>query len=153
MFRNNCNRIVCIEQVYQFLSEERLTKHFGFSILRHPLRRRNVPTTHRINPDHLRLVLQVTAHSPTAQCRWAAMTATVASPACADRARGHDWRLTLNPMCTPLMRGRMQSVVERTRLHHGLPEVRRTWGTGLRAMLAETQSGMLPRATRTGAAQ
>lgn len=38
---------------------------------------------------------------------------------------------------TPLQRGHIQDLVQRVRLHHGLAEVRRTWGCGLKEMLAE----------------
>lgn len=37
----------------------------------------------------------------------------------------------------PLMRGHIGRLIERTRRQHGLAEVRRTWRTGLRALLAE----------------
>lgn len=37
----------------------------------------------------------------------------------------------------PMARGHMAALITRTRLLHGLPEVRRTWGAGLRTLLAE----------------
>ncbi|MDO9032879.1 MAG: hypothetical protein Q7V09_20825 [Hydrogenophaga sp.] len=37
----------------------------------------------------------------------------------------------------PMSRGHVAELIERTRLLHGLPEVRKTWGAGLRALLAE----------------
>ncbi|MBK9363036.1 MAG: hypothetical protein IPM99_18980 [Rubrivivax sp.] len=37
----------------------------------------------------------------------------------------------------PISRGYVCNVFERTRLLHGLDEVRRTWGTGIRALRAE----------------
>lgn len=40
---------------------------------------------------------------------------------------------------TPLHRGHIGDVINRTRLNHGLAEVRKTWGTGLRALLAESK--------------
>jgi hypothetical protein len=42
-----------------------------------------------------------------------------------------------------LHRGDLLRVLERTRLEHGLPEVRRTWGAGLRALKAEFATGVL----------
>lgn len=36
-----------------------------------------------------------------------------------------------------MWRGDMDRLVERLRLSHGLPELRRTWGAGLRALRAE----------------
>lgn len=38
---------------------------------------------------------------------------------------------------TPLDRGHMAEVVMRTRWQHGLAEVRKTWGVGIKALLAE----------------
>lgn len=37
----------------------------------------------------------------------------------------------------PMQRGRIACVVERTRWMHGMAEVRKTWRTGIRALLAE----------------
>lgn len=42
-------------------------------------------------------------------------------------------RLTVSP----LDRGHIADVILRTRLHHGLDEVRKTWGVGIKALLAE----------------
>jgi hypothetical protein len=109
------------------------------------------PTTHRIDPADLRLALSAHCSRGTPG-RFAAMSNSVASPSCANRLRGDRWTLKVQPMLSPLMRGRMLEVVERTRLHHGLPEVRRTWGAGLRAMLAETRGAVMLKPT-TGAAQ
>jgi hypothetical protein len=46
------------------------------------------------------------------------------------------------PHITPLRRGHISSLYARTRLHHGLKEVRRTWGAGLRALLAEPKHAL-----------
>jgi hypothetical protein len=37
----------------------------------------------------------------------------------------------------PIDRGHITALIERTRNCHGLPEVRKTWGAGLRTLLAE----------------
>ena len=37
----------------------------------------------------------------------------------------------------PMQRGRIANVIERTKWMHGLPEVRATWGTPARTLLAE----------------
>lgn len=37
----------------------------------------------------------------------------------------------------PMQRGHVTELIERTRLFHGLPEVRKTWGAGLRALKTE----------------
>lgn len=52
-----------------------------------------------------------------------------------------------NCTCTTLNRGRIVSLIERTRLNHGLAEVRKTWGTGIRTLMAE------PRFTLNGGAR
>ena len=41
----------------------------------------------------------------------------------------------------PMTSGDLSAVLERTRLHHGLAEVRATWGRGLRALRAEFGRG------------
>lgn len=38
---------------------------------------------------------------------------------------------------TPMIRGHIGDLIERTRLCHGLAEVRKTWGAGIKALLAE----------------
>lgn len=43
----------------------------------------------------------------------------------------------------PMFRGDLDRLLERTRLEHGLPEVRRTWGAGMRALQAEFRDGVL----------
>jgi len=44
------------------------------------------------------------------------------------------------PMFTPMLRTSVPAeLVERVRMVYGLPEVKRTWGVGYKAMLAETE--------------
>ena len=38
---------------------------------------------------------------------------------------------------TPMNRGHIGDLIERTRVFHGLAEVRKTWGVGIKALLAE----------------
>jgi len=38
---------------------------------------------------------------------------------------------------TPMDRGHIARLIERTRQQHGLKEVRKTWGLGIKALLAE----------------
>lgn len=38
---------------------------------------------------------------------------------------------------TPMTRGHIGDLIERTRVCHGLAEVRKTWGAGIKALLAE----------------
>ena len=44
---------------------------------------------------------------------------------------------SLKTQVTPLDRGHMADLVLRTRVFHGLAEVRKTWGVGIKALLAE----------------
>ena len=77
-----------------------------------------------------------------AGARWAAMSNGASTQAC-DRRRG-TYRLPTPPLMVPMHHGELAHVVERTRLTYGLAEVRRTWGCGLRAMLAEASRHCLP---------
>ena len=43
-----------------------------------------------------------------------------------------------------MWRGDLGRLVDRLRLEHGLPEVRRTWGAGLRVLQAEVKGFSLP---------
>lgn len=43
-----------------------------------------------------------------------------------------------------MWRGDLDRLVQRQRLEHGLPEVRRIWGAGLRALQAECKGFSLP---------
>lgn len=38
---------------------------------------------------------------------------------------------------SPMDRGHIAALIERVRWQRGLPEIRKTWGTGIRALLAE----------------
>lgn len=94
---------------------------------------------HRINASHLQLALK--ARKTLRLCRWAAMSNGSHTNSCTTRA-GH-YALPHPPLLMPMTRGDMDSVIERTRLHFGLPEVRRTFGTHYTAMLAETAGATL----------
>lgn len=74
--------------------------------------------------------------------RWAAMSNGVSTQSCDRRRRAY--RLPCPPLMQPMHRGNLAEVVERTRLVGGLPEVRRTWGLGLRAMQAEVANCCMP---------
>lgn len=100
--------------------------------------------TRTISADHLQLSLVAMRlkHSST---RWAAMSEGVQTQPC-DR-RGHHYQLAHPPLMTPMHNGRMATVLHRVRVH-GLSEVKRTFGTGLRAMQAELSSSILKRAAQ-----
>jgi hypothetical protein len=78
-------------------------------------------------------------------CALAAMTAApLLQPDCSHpnrlRLRDEAMRLAARPaMCSPMERGHVAALIARTRLYHGLDEVRKTWGSGLRALLAENR--------------
>lgn len=43
----------------------------------------------------------------------------------------------MNTRCCLMDRGYIATLIERVRWQRGLPEIRKTWGTGIRALLAE----------------
>lgn len=55
-------------------------------------------------------------------------------PADIERARQYG---LCRAMCQPMDRGHIATLIERVRWQRGLPEIRKTWGTGIRALLAE----------------
>lgn len=99
-----------------------------------------------INLEHLQLALasaKLRRHTRGGTCLLAALTsAPVLRADCSSRSRqrmladaklhGHS-----KPMVTLMERGHMAELIFRTRLEHGLAEVRKTWGAGLRALQAE----------------
>lgn len=79
-----------------------------------------------------------------AHCRTAAFTYySPFASACREARRGSVNR-HLPAMHNGVMsQGDLGRVVERVRLERGLQEVRRTWGVGLRALLAELGNGVM----------
>lgn len=110
-----------------------------------------------INPEHLQLCavthrLRSTAQAPRA--RFAAMSSGRWTPSNCGQRFGAAPVLPRPPLMAPMDRGLLLRAVERTRLQHGLDEVRRTWGTGLKALRAELGDHLLRRTpATTGAAQ
>lgn len=94
---------------------------------------------HHIRADHLELCMATRRMHGVA--RFAAMSDGTDTNSCSRRS-GH-YRIQHGPLMVPMNRGQMRTVVERTRLHHGLDEVRRTWGIGLRAMRAANESSVM----------
>lgn len=68
-------------------------------------------------------------------------------PTCrdAERARrfGTTMRRALPQTFSPMERGELYALLSRVRLEHGLQEVRRTWGTGMRDLQREFSSGVM----------
>jgi hypothetical protein len=62
---------------------------------------------------------------------------------CRDRVRHRPPVRVMKQTFSPMHTGDMDRVLERTRLHHGLKEVRRTWGAGYRALVNEFNSTVM----------
>lgn len=102
-------------------------------------------TTHVIEAEHLKLVLftrRLRRHAGYQGPTWAAMSNGHDSIGMGCPSRPLDERMQQVLRHKPLFRpGNRLSprLVERTRLNRGLDEVRATWGTGYKALLAELQ--------------
>lgn len=84
-------------------------------------------------------------------CRWAVMGEHVeVTRSCRTRYQAAPSVLRHRSLLTPMNRGCLDNAIERMRLTQGLPAIRRTFGCGLKAVLAETKRYTL-RAT-TGSA-
>lgn len=99
-----------------------------------------------IKADDLKFALaasKLRRHTGGRTCQLAVLTAgPVLRADCSHRNRLHSREDvqrhgTFKSMVTPLERGHMAEVVMRTRWLHGLAEVRKTWGTGIRTLLTE----------------
>lgn len=102
-----------------------------------------------IRAEDLRLVLQaekLRRHTRGRTCRLCALTdAPWLQTSCAENTHRlaladplyHRPSATRAPRVQPMQRGHIASVIYFTRQRRGLSEVRRTWGAGLRALLAE----------------
>jgi hypothetical protein len=102
--------------------------------------------TKTVKLTDLRLVLytaKLRKHTSGRTCLMAATTpAPILEVDCSsrNRMRGREdaQRIGLARCNTgPMRRGHVAELIERTRTLHGLPEVRKTWGAGLRALKAE----------------
>ena len=113
------------------------------------------PTT--IRAADLSLVLayaKLRRHNHGRTCATCALTpAPLLEIDCHTRAPSKAWREQVQRTggtwahVGPMQRGHISTLYERVRLRQGLAEVRRTWGTGLRALRAE------PRHVLNGGAQ
>lgn len=103
----------------------------------------------RISVQHLELVLFTRrlyrATGKAQPCRWAAVSNGHNSlgNGCPRRPHSPDMqRHLLHPPMFVHIGTVSERLVRRVRLTYGLPEVRKTWGTGYKALLAETQRGV-----------
>ena len=83
------------------------------------------------------VLLALVARKANPKCRWSAMASYQYSPRNCDRWRGSDKLYSRPPLLTPMQRGELHRAIARQRLMQGLPSIRATYGTGLRAVLAE----------------
>ena len=99
-----------------------------------------------IQLEHLRLALasaKLRRHNKGGTCLLAAVTAAPllrADCSSTSRLRMREDAMRhgqAKPMTTLMERGHLAELILRTRLHHGLTEVRKTWGAGLRDLQAE----------------
>lgn len=87
-----------------------------------------------INAEHVLLALVIRRANP--RCRWAAMADHECTTfSCGSRYRGKPFHC--KPLLSPMQRGDLHHAIERQRLTQGLPSIRATFGTGLKALLAE----------------
>lgn len=68
-------------------------------------------------------------------------------PTCRDAERARRLGTTLRrarpQTFSPIERGELYALLSRVRLEHGLPEVRRTWGAGMRELQREFSNGVM----------
>ncbi|MCU7370254.1 hypothetical protein PEC18_05060 [Paucibacter sp. O1-1] len=93
-----------------------------------------------ISVDHLHLALMARRHNlGTGGTRWAAMSNGAIDQGCTHRHGAGGYRLPRPPLLSPMDRGRITCVIDRVRFH-GRSEVHRTFGCGIRALMASVPS-------------
>lgn len=102
--------------------------------------------THTIKVEDMRVLVSAAKLRRYTQGRTCQMAAITRGPVihtdCSSnsRARMRDSAMSMgrvDAFIGPMHRGHLAELVMRTRLNHGLDEVRKTWRTGLRALLDE----------------
>jgi hypothetical protein len=92
--------------------------------------------THHIPAELVKLALLATRAND--HVRWAAMADGVWSTrSCTWRKSAFDTLHRQPALLTPMQRGRLHHAIQRQRDVQGLASIRATFGTGLRALLAE----------------
>jgi hypothetical protein len=99
--------------------------------------------THHIKADHVALLLALRKANP--RCQWLAVSNGFDAGAC-----GSSWHNTflyrqrlgmgahaLRPMVTSLYQEGLQGTIKKVLLTGGPKEVKRTWGVGFKALMAE----------------
>lgn len=100
-------------------------------------------TTRTISAEHVQLALVARLYGlGTGGTRWAAMSNGAADQGCRYRYGRKGYRLPFGPLLSPMDRGHITRVIDRVR-SQGRDEVRRTFGCGIRALLASVPSSIL----------
>lgn len=96
-----------------------------------------------INAEHVELVLMaIRARRLNPElARFAAISNGTVGTSCHRRSTPQSDAPRAQPLLWPMLSSVSPNLVERTRMHYGLPEVKRTWGVGYKAMLAELKGG------------
>lgn len=93
-----------------------------------------------ISASYLKLALVARKIRPGT--KWAVISNGVDTYGCDPRVAPTSYRRPRPSLLTPLIPSLPAKVVERVRIGYGLDEVRKTWGTGYRALLAEISPRM-----------
>lgn len=100
-------------------------------------------TTRTISANHVQLALVARRHGlGTGGTRWAAMSNGARDQGCTRRHGSSGYRLPHTSLLSPMDRGHITRVIDRVR-SQGRDEVRRTFGCGIRALLASVPSSIL----------
>jgi hypothetical protein len=101
--------------------------------------------TRHINVEHLQLVLvtlRMRRNNPTL-AKFCALSNGATWQRCERRYRPNEEspanRWTHSPLLVPMLESVTPKLVERVRLTYGLPEVKRIWGMGYKALLSTLQ--------------
>jgi len=90
-----------------------------------------------------RKVANYQRRSGEAGCRWAAMSGGARCVTRCSHRYSAPSAFPVSSMLMPMTRGNLDQSIERMRLTEGLPAIRKTFGCGLRAILAETKQAVM----------
>lgn len=103
----------------------------------------SAPHQRRIDAEHVQLTLSIAKGRSLGLLDvgpWCALSNGATPYACRERLIEEPdsrTRWTHRPLALPMLTCITPSMVNRVRTHYGLDEVRKTWGIGYRALLAE----------------